>query len=237
MNFEIVKTNIVNVSADAIVLPANKRLKEGSGTSTAIFQAAGRKNLTKACRSIGYCEVGSAVPTAAFDLNAKYIIHAVVPKWIDGNHGEYDLLCSAYLTALKLAEVMGCRTIAFPLLASGNNKFDKDLAFEIAKECFEYFEEVSLKKVFLVIYGESMASFVRGKGYSYIEIPDSIIKQEQVKRQEEKRKQLMKDGMSIAQKAINDSLELGMVFLRDKENQKMLLNLAITMVRAIAAKR
>ncbi len=31
MKFDLVKTNIVNVSADAIVLPANEKLKEGSG--------------------------------------------------------------------------------------------------------------------------------------------------------------------------------------------------------------
>ena len=88
MKFDLVKTNIVNVSADAIVLPANEKLKEGSGTSTAIFEAAGRKQLTQACKKIGSCEVGSAVPTLAYNLNAKYIIHAVVPKWIDGNHDE-----------------------------------------------------------------------------------------------------------------------------------------------------
>ena len=134
MKFDIVKTNIVNVHADAIVLPANTALKEGSGTSTAIFEAAGRKKLTQACKKIGSCEVGSAVPTLAFDLEAKYIIHAVVPKWIDGNHNEYDLLSSAYLSALKVADIMGCTSIAFPLLASGNNGYDLDLAFQIAKE-------------------------------------------------------------------------------------------------------
>ena len=83
MKFELVKTNIINIPADAIVLPANTLLKEGSGASAAIFEAAGRKKLTQACKKIGSCEVGSAVPTLAFNLDANYIIHAVVPKWID----------------------------------------------------------------------------------------------------------------------------------------------------------
>ena len=48
MQFNVVKTNIVNIAVDAIVLPANEHLKEGSGTSKAIFEAAGRKALTKA---------------------------------------------------------------------------------------------------------------------------------------------------------------------------------------------
>ena len=121
MKIDFVSTNIVSVAADAIVLPANSKLKEGSGASTAIFEAAGRKKLTQACKKIGSCEVGNSVPTLAYDLNARYIIHSVVPKWIDGNSGEYELLSAAYLSALNVADVMGCETIAFRLLALGNN--------------------------------------------------------------------------------------------------------------------
>ena len=52
--------------------------------------------MTKACEKIGYCSIGNAVPTLAYKLNAKFIIHTVVPKWIDGNNSEYDFLSSAY---------------------------------------------------------------------------------------------------------------------------------------------
>lgn len=100
MKFKIIKANIVDVASDAIVLPANEALKEGSGTSKAIFTAAGRKELTKACKELGHCSTGSAIPTLAYNLSSKYIIHAVVPKWIDGEHSEYDLLSSAYLASL-----------------------------------------------------------------------------------------------------------------------------------------
>ena len=94
MDIEIVSANIIDICADAIVLPANEKLKEGSGTSKAIFEAAGRSNLKQECEKIGHCEVGSAVPTSAYNLNAKYIIHAVVPKWRGGNNNEYGLLSS-----------------------------------------------------------------------------------------------------------------------------------------------
>ena len=117
MKFKIIKANIVDVASDAIVLPANEGLKEGPGSSKAIFSAAGRKELTQACKKLGHRNIGSAVPTLAYNLSSKYIIHAVVPKWIDGEHSEYDLLSSAYLAALNIAEVMGCESIAFPLLA------------------------------------------------------------------------------------------------------------------------
>lgn len=50
MNFDVVQNDITNMMVDAIVLPANEKLKEGSGTSKAIFTKAGRKELIKACR-------------------------------------------------------------------------------------------------------------------------------------------------------------------------------------------
>ncbi|WP_155833937.1 hypothetical protein [Butyrivibrio sp. XBB1001] len=46
MEFRIVNGNIIDAKVDSIVLPANSMLKEGSGTSEAIFEAAGRKALT-----------------------------------------------------------------------------------------------------------------------------------------------------------------------------------------------
>ena len=102
-NVAVIRGNILNVLSEAIVLPANTALREGSGVSTAIFQAAGRKQLTEACRKIGSCEEGRAVVTPGFDLKADYIIHTVVPRWIDGQHGEYERLCASYLAALNVA--------------------------------------------------------------------------------------------------------------------------------------
>jgi len=53
MKFEIVRNDIVNMEVDAIVLPANTKLHEGSGVSKRIFEKAGRKNLEKACKKLG----------------------------------------------------------------------------------------------------------------------------------------------------------------------------------------
>jgi len=49
MDFKILKGDILDASADAMVLPANPKLKEGSGVSELIFKAAGRKQLSKKC--------------------------------------------------------------------------------------------------------------------------------------------------------------------------------------------
>lgn len=69
--------------------------------------------------------VGMAVQTSGYDLKTEFIIHAVVPSWIDGEHNEYELLSADYRSSLEIADRMKCQSIAFPLLASGNNGFDR----------------------------------------------------------------------------------------------------------------
>ena len=231
MKFDVVKTNIVNVPSDAIVLPANTELKEGSGASTAIFEAAGRKKLTKACREIGFCEIGSAVPTLAYDLDAKYIIHAVVPRWIDGNHSEYDLLSSAYLSALQVADIMGCETISFPLLASGNNGYDLELAFQIAKESIESFEGSKIKHVILVLFGDHITSIVKGYGYEVIEIPENLKKEELKLAHKGKAKKIADDGKEVAQKFLEDQLQKGLEYLKDEKNMEKVLAAGVAIAK------
>lgn len=172
MEFQVVRANIVNIQADAIVCPSNTALKEGAGAARAIFEAAGRRRLTKACANVGRGFLATSVPTPAFDLNAKYILHAIVPKWIDGDHNEYGLLSATYLSSLKIAdEMLECNSVAFPLLASGNNGYELELAFEIAEESIKSYEPVNLEKVTLVIYGERIKSIVDRHGYSVTEMP------------------------------------------------------------------
>lgn len=221
MNFEVVKSNIVNIAADAIVLPANRHLKEGSGTSRAIFEAAGRRELTQACRKIGYCEIGRAVPTPAFHLKADYIIHAVVPKWIDGNHNEYGLLSSAYNSSMNIADIMGCTSIAFPLLASGNNGFDTKLAFNIAEESIRLFQGEHLKKVILVLYGYQISLYASQRGYRVEEIPD-IESRHQNNSQAEYLKKIM-----------SDQLERGLRWMSEKENQEKVIRVGTKIASAI----
>lgn len=175
MNFRIIRNDITNMDVDAIVLPANESLKEGSGTSAAIFEKAGRKELANACekeRKNGV-NIGSAIPTLGYKLSSKYIIHAIVPKWKDGNHKEYELLSAAYLSALTLADQLQCKSLAFPLLASGNNKFDTKLALEIAVNSInEYEAKKELEEVYLVVYDRNSTDTVLAIGYEVEEIID-----------------------------------------------------------------
>ena len=68
MPFLMIRNDITKVAADAIVNPANRNLLQGSGTSRAIYQAAGEQELTASCEAIGRCDLGRAVCTPAFGL-------------------------------------------------------------------------------------------------------------------------------------------------------------------------
>ena len=152
MPFLMIRNDITKVAADAIVNPANRNLLQGSGTSRAIYQAAGEQELTVACEAVGHCEPGRAVCTPAFGLPAKYIFHAVCPAWQGGLFGEAEQLAGAYHSALELAAEYHCESVAFPLLSSGNYGYPKEQAFRIAVDTItQYVMEHDLT-VYLVLY-------------------------------------------------------------------------------------
>ena len=154
MPFLIIRNDITKVAADAIVNPANRNLLQGSGTSRAIYQAAGEQELTASCEAIGRCDLGRAVCTPAFGLSAKYVFHAVCPAWHGGGFGEAEQLAGAYHSALELAAEYHCERVAFPLLSSGNYGYPKEQAFRIAVDTItQYVMEHDLT-VYLVLYDQ-----------------------------------------------------------------------------------
>ena len=88
--------------------------------------------MTKACNAIGGCKTGQAVITPGFQLPAKHVIHAVGPRWLDGDHGEPELLYSAYKQSLLLAKENGLHSIGFPLISAGIFGYPLEEAWERA---------------------------------------------------------------------------------------------------------
>lgn len=148
----IIRNDITKMQTDAIVNPANRELAQGRGTSRAVFLAAGEKKLTNACRKIGFCETGDAVLTEGFDLPARYVIHAVCPRWEGGNYGERELLERTYISALQLAKQHRLESIAFPLLSSGFYSWPKADAFHAATTAIGRFLLQEDMTVYLVLY-------------------------------------------------------------------------------------
>lgn len=151
----IQKISITDLSTDAIVNAANDGLWAGGGVCGAIFKAAGHKKLQTACDEIGHCDAGSAVITPGFDLKAKHIIHAVGPRWIDGEHREPQQLYSAYESSLKLAKDNQCHSIGFPLISAGIFGYPLQDAWNIAvRACLDFIEhnpDYDMEIVFAVL--------------------------------------------------------------------------------------
>jgi O-acetyl-ADP-ribose deacetylase (regulator of RNase III) len=65
-------------------------------------------------------------------LPARWIVHAVGPRYRDGRHGEADLLASCYRRALEVAEELGARSVAFPAISTGIYGYPLEEAAAIA---------------------------------------------------------------------------------------------------------
>ena len=57
--------------------------------------------------------------TAAGDLPARWVVHAVGPRWEGGDQDEEALLGGAYPSAMRLAAQAGARTVALPAISAG----------------------------------------------------------------------------------------------------------------------
>ena len=151
MPFVILRNDITKMKADAIVNTANPRPVIGSGVDSMLHQAAGPE-LLKARQAIGSIAVGEAAVTDAFALQARFVIHTVGPVWQGGGCGEEALLRRCYDNALRLAAERKCRSIAFPLISSGNYGFPKDKALQVAIAAFSAFLMENDMQIYLVVF-------------------------------------------------------------------------------------
>ena len=119
MRIEAVRGDITREQVDAIVNAANQGLAGGGGVDGAIHRAAGAAELQAACAELGGCATGDAKATPGFRLAARWIIHAVGPRYRDGEHGEPELLASCYRRSLEVADELGARSVAFPAISTG----------------------------------------------------------------------------------------------------------------------
>ena len=153
MPFKIIRNDITKVKADAIVNTVNPYGFIGRGVETAIYNAAGSEALLEERRKIGILYPGDVGITPAFNLYAKYIIHVSGPVWKDGRSNELDLLRQCYDKALHMAVENNCKSIAFPLLATGTYRFPEEIGVAIAVEAFtEFLKEYEIE-IFLVVFG------------------------------------------------------------------------------------
>ena len=155
VSLALLRGNIVEVHADAIVNAANSGLRGGGGVDGAIHRAGG-PSIMEECRKLGGCPTGEAVVTTAGRLPAKYVFHAVGPIY-SGSFDDERLLASAYQSCLNLAEQHQVKSIAFPSLSTGIYGYPLELAAPIAlRTIIEHIKKPTcLQQVLMVLFGES----------------------------------------------------------------------------------
>ncbi|MFN4183004.1 MAG: macro domain-containing protein, partial [bacterium] len=113
---KIVEGDITEEQVDAIVNAANSYLKHGGGVAGAIVRKGG-KIIQEESDRIGYVPVGEVAITSAGALPAKKVIHAVGPRWGEGN--ENEKLRSAVWNSLKKAQEEQFQSISLPAISAG----------------------------------------------------------------------------------------------------------------------
>jgi O-acetyl-ADP-ribose deacetylase (regulator of RNase III) len=151
---------------DAIVNAANTELWLGSGVAGAI-SAAGGPDIEEEAVSKGPIRLGQAVETTAGNLPNKYVIHAAAMGYLPedqavpkrpGSESSDVIIREATLNSLALAESLGCRSIAFPALATGVGGFPAEecaaVMLAAAQEFVEQNPASQISKIVFVLFGQ-----------------------------------------------------------------------------------
>lgn len=156
MKITLIKGDITDIKADAIVNAANSSLLGGGGVDGAIHRKAGLK-LSEECKKIRKEQypdglpTGEAVATKGYNLKARYIIHTVGPVY---RRDDISLLKSCYLNSLKIAENLGCNTIAFPAISTGAYGVPVEESAKIVKGSLKDYSSKTIKELLLVLYSQ-----------------------------------------------------------------------------------
>lgn len=157
----IVKGDITDSEAEAIVNAANPTLLGGGGVDGAIHRKGGPRILEE-CKRIREKEwpdglpTGNAAITSGGNLKAKHVIHTVGPIWRGGFYDEAKLLRMAYRSSLKLAVANKLKSIAFPSISTGAYGYPTEEASTVALAAVKDFleREDKLENVTFVLFSD-----------------------------------------------------------------------------------
>ncbi|MFT3875734.1 MAG: O-acetyl-ADP-ribose deacetylase [Propioniciclava sp.] len=118
-NITVVQGDITKQNVDAVVNAANNAMRGGGGVDGAIHRAGGPAVLADCvARFPDGLATGDAGWTTAGNMPAQWVIHTVGPNHAAGER-DRSLLESCYRRVLEVADELGARTVAFPLISAG----------------------------------------------------------------------------------------------------------------------
>ena len=150
---EIVQGDITQQNTEAIGNAANSALAGGGGVDGAIHRAGGPTLMPELRAKYKGCPTGSAVITGGGNLKAKYVIHAVGPRY-SGSPKDPELLSSAYRKSLELCTQNKIYSMAFPSISTGIYGYPVEEASRIAlKTVMDYLKDYpEIKLVRFVLF-------------------------------------------------------------------------------------
>lgn len=154
----LIEGDITLQDVDAVVNAANRSLLGGGGVDGAIHRRGGPAILEE-CRAIRaerYPEglpTGQAVATGAGALAARHVIHVVGPVY-GRDPDPARLLASCHIEALRVADSLGDKTIAFPAISTGAYGYPVQEAAEVALRAVLE-AETAVEEVRFVLFGEA----------------------------------------------------------------------------------
>ncbi|MFJ8607623.1 O-acetyl-ADP-ribose deacetylase [Streptomyces sp. NPDC093675] len=153
----LVQGDITRQSVDAIVNAANSSLLGGGGVDGAIHRRGGPAILEE-CRALRASRygrglpTGQAVATTAGELDARWVIHTVGPVFADWEDRS-ELLASCYREALRVADGLGARSVAFPAVSTGVYRWPIQDAARIAVETVRS-TDTAVEEIRFVLFDE-----------------------------------------------------------------------------------
>jgi len=134
MRIEVVEGDITQQDVDAVVNAANRAMRGGAGVDGAIHRAGGPEVLDDCRRRFPQgLATGDAGWTTAGRMAARWVIHVVGPNRTAGET-DRSLLTSCYRRALEVADELGARSVAFPLISAGAYGWPREDAVDAALE-------------------------------------------------------------------------------------------------------
>ncbi|QGV77772.1 O-acetyl-ADP-ribose deacetylase [Streptomyces ficellus] len=157
MKITLVRGDITEQHADALVNAANSSLLGGGGVDGAIHRKGGPDILAE-CRALRASRfgrglpTGQAVATTAGRLHARWVIHTVGPVH-QGADSDPEPLASCYRESLRVADELGARTVAFPAISTGVYRWPMEDAARIAVDTVKA-ARTSVEEVRFVLFDD-----------------------------------------------------------------------------------
>lgn len=151
---EILKGDITESNAEAIVNAANTELVLGSGVAGAIRKKGG-PSIQAECSELGPIELGGAAVTGAGNLSAEYVIHAAGMR--PGGRVSAESLKNAAQNSLQKARENGIKSLAFPAIGTGVGGFVVEECAQIMLSVCASFLKAgpgSVEKIYFVLFDE-----------------------------------------------------------------------------------